>query len=441
MAHFLLLAVVARAGATNIFDAARSNDVARVREFFADDPDAVHSVIGNGATPLHVAAAANAADAANALLEAGADVDARTSGGFTPLHWAANRGATATARILIGAGAVVDARAKTGLTALHWAASKNAMDVAKLLLAEGADPNAPTLDGLTPLHWAVMKNAQDCAALLAFKQVTDEIDHEPPAPPVVAPPPPPEASLPENSTSTIAVTPVIQIGGEAPFGRTLVVDIGFGETLAFVWLEPLHLWAGKYEISNGQFRRFRASHDSGSRESISLNANLQPVVNVSWHDAAAFAAWVNHAHSGSLPGDVRVRLPLSAEWQAIASCGKARTYPWGNDWPPKYGNFGDLSARRELTEWSGIRGYDDGFPVTCPVTRSGANEWGLFGMAGNVWEWCADGSDLSGKYKVRHGASWDFDQEPSMRIATQGFDRPEVHTDTIGIRLVAAPEM
>lgn len=431
--------------AVDIHDAVRSNDTALVRQILADDPEAVHSVIGNRVTPLHIAAAADEAEIVGILLDAGANVDARTRGDFTPLHWAASRGAVAAVRLLLDAGAQINTPTSAGVTALHWAAGKNAIDVVKLLLAEGADAGAVTLDGMTPLHWAVMKHAQDCADLLAFKQVSDEMDREPAVPTPEMQPSMPESASERSGDQPQSVVPpaapVIQVGNNAPFGRTLIIDIGFGEMISFVWIEPLHLWVGKYEITNGQYRRFRPSHNSGNRENLSLNSNPQPAVHVSWNDAAAFAEWLHHAYAGSIPQGVRIRLPTSAEWTSIASCGTSRTYPWGNEWPPRYGNFGDLAARRELTEWSGIRGYDDGFPVSCPVADSGANEWGIFGLAGNVWEWCEDASDISGKYKVRHGASWDFDQEPSMRIMTQGFDRPEVHTDTIGFRLVAVPKM
>jgi len=78
--------------------------------------------------------------------------------------------------------------------------------------------------------------------------------------------------------------------------------------------------------------------------------------------------------------------------------------------------------------------------VTCPVDKSGANEAGIHGLAGNVWEWCDDWFDPDKKYKVRHGGSWDFDEKPSLAVLFRGFDRPDLKDDTIGFRLVVSPK-
>jgi ankyrin repeat protein len=75
-------------------------------------------LLGAGATPLHHAAGANDADLVQALLTAGATVDARTHAGHTPLWWACNSGATETARQLLVAGADANARCREGYSPL-----------------------------------------------------------------------------------------------------------------------------------------------------------------------------------------------------------------------------------------------------------------------------------------------------------------------------------
>jgi formylglycine-generating enzyme required for sulfatase activity len=207
-----------------------------------------------------------------------------------------------------------------------------------------------------------------------------------------------------------------------------------------VWLKDLKLWAGKFEVTNGQYRRFKPKHDSLFREKLSLNGNDQPVVQVSWNDAEAFCHWLNKEFLERLPLECEFRLPTEAEWIVMAKNGDNRKYPWGNTWPPTYGNFSDLTAREHLADWHGITGYNDGYAVTCPVVKSGANEAGIYGLAGNVWEWCDDWFDSDKKYKVRHGGSWDFDEKPSLAILFRGFDRPELKDDTIGFRLVVSPK-
>ena len=390
----------------------------------------VNSVIGNGITPLHLAATLDQRASIGMLVAKGAIVDSRTTAGFTPLHWAASRDALGAAALLIRLGADVNARADMAITPLHWAAGKNATNVVKLLITSGADVEAKTDAGLAPLHWAYMNHADESKIILAFKIASDQIAREPAKPEEPSPEPPAEPAVDKPPAP----------GPRPVFGKSLVVAIGRGEALTLVWLKDLKLWAGKFEITNGQYRRFKPKHDSLFRENLSLDGNDQPVVRVSWNDAQAFCHWLNKEFLERLPLECEFRLPTEAEWIVMAKNGDNRKYPWGNTWPPKYGNFSDLAARRDLPDWRGITGYDDGYPVTCPVAQSGANEADIYGLAGNVWECCDDWFDSDKKYRVRHGGSWDFDEMPSLAILFRGFDRPELKDDTIGFRLVVSPK-
>jgi len=438
--------------ADEIHVAIRSNDINRVHAILeTGGPEAVNAIIGEGVTPLHLASALNLKVITGLLLFYKADINAKTAGGFTPLHWAASRDAVDAAGLLIAAGADVNAKTPNGITPLHWAASKNAVKMIRLLLEHGADLNSTTEKGLTPLHWAIMHGSSDAAMLLAYETVSREMDKESQAETATAPPPVPK----EMVLETLAAMPEPPPSSERPAreeaplpppppltkyvpGKLLLVDLGFHQVLEFVWIDKLRIWVGKYEVTNGQYRRFKPTHNSGARENITLNGDDQPVVMVSWEDAQAYIAWLNRNYRSNLPKGCRFRLPTELEWILLAKCGDNRKYPWGNQWPPAYGNFSDLSARRLLADWHGIRGYDDGYPVTCPVTESGCNEWGICGLAGNVWEWCEDWYDSSRRYKVRHGGSWDFDQEPNLRIDARGFDRPDARYDTIGFRLIVS---
>jgi formylglycine-generating enzyme required for sulfatase activity len=160
---------------------------------------------------------------------------------------------------------------------------------------------------------------------------------------------------------------------------------------------------------------------------------------VSWNQAHAYCEWLNRAFADKVPKGATFRLPTDAEWMTVAKAGDDRIYPWGNSWPPEYGNFSDLTARRELPSWEGIAHYDDGFAVTCPVYASGANAAEIFGLAGNVWEWCEDWYDDARRYKVRHGGCWDFDTKDNVRIDSRGLDQPDASYDTIGFRVVVQP--
>ncbi|MBM4148404.1 MAG: hypothetical protein FJ224_05120 [Lentisphaerae bacterium] len=420
---------------TEVHVAVKTGDLAGLSSALDSDPAMINAPVRGGVTPLHVAASMNRRDAAELLIARGADVNSRTDSGFTPLHWAASRDAADVADLLIRSGADINAATPAGITPLHWAAQRNARKTVTALLAAGARIGIRTANGYTPLHWAVMKDANDTATLIAFKAVSDEMASSPPPAQDLDPEPQTnrEEALVENRA---AASPLVL--PSTAYGTILMVSLDFGEFMSFVWVQSLGMWVGQYEVTNGQFRRFRPSHKSMFYEEFSLDGPDQPAVFVSWEDADNFCTWLNRLHSDRIPLLYQARLPTEGEWAQIARCGDNRAYPWGNEWPPKYGNYSDLTSRRYLTDWHGISGYDDGFVVTCPVSKSGVNEWGVYGMGGNVWEWCADWYDNTRSTKVRRGGSWDFDTRPNLKIDARGYDRPDARYDTIGFRVVIA---
>jgi formylglycine-generating enzyme required for sulfatase activity len=103
---------------------------------------------------------------------------------------------------------------------------------------------------------------------------------------------------------------------------------------------------------------------------------LHPVVHVGFEDAATYAAWAGR------------RLPTETEWEHAARGGLDQaTYAWGDDPEPR----GRVMANRWFGRfpWENLRPH--GFERTSPVKRFPANGYGLYDVAGNVWEWTTTG--------------------------------------------------
>ncbi|WP_231502219.1 formylglycine-generating enzyme family protein [Paracidovorax avenae] len=172
-----------------------------------------------------------------------------------------------------------------------------------------------------------------------------------------------------------------------------------------------------------------------------------PVVNVTWHDAHALAAWLS-ATEGH-----RYRLPTEAEWEYACRAGQAARYGHGDDPAalPRHANTFDQDAAPYWPRWhaQAVPGHD-GHAFTAPVAGYPANAFGLHDMSGNVWEWVSDWhaddayarsvqddpqGPATGTVRVRRGGSW-HTWPLYARFTYLNWNSPETRYTLVEVRLV-----
>ena len=204
----------------------------------------------------------------------------------------------------------------------------------------------------------------------------------------------------------------------------------------------------KYEITNHQFCAFLNAQGNREEDGVTwldIQSGLieerdgrfvpksgfenHPVIEVSWYGAKAFAEWIGG------------RLPTEAEWEYAARAGGQKLkYPNGN------------SLTHDDANFSGTGGRDQ-WGRTSPVGSFPPNALGLYDMAGNVWEWCADWFDAeyyrtfknstarnpkgpgNGTARVLRGGSW-VDVPGDLRCADRSRSYPSYRDIDVGFRCI-----
>lgn len=217
-----------------------------------------------------------------------------------------------------------------------------------------------------------------------------------------------------------------------------------------VYLDAFYI--DKYEVTNEDYSRFLNEKGNQKEEGVlwlDINSSIcsiekregkyQPksgyekrsVGGVTWYGARAYAKWRG------------CRLPTEAEWEKAARAGlMGKKYPWGDENPNgSQCNFGDKNFWPNETA-------DDGYGLTAPVGSYPPNGYGLYDMAGNVYEWVNDWYDENyyqkgrlynpqgpdnGSFRVLRGGSW-FNTAWNLRCANRYYCPPELTNDIFGFR-------
>ena len=181
-----------------------------------------------------------------------------------------------------------------------------------------------------------------------------------------------------------------------------------------------------YEITQEEFDRVMGKTPS------EYKGSNRPVDNVTWFEAREYCKQL-----GKL-------LPTEAEWERAARWKNNFIFSWGNEADSGKANFCDTHCKKR---WKADQ-FDDGFPYTAPVGSFPSNDYGLFDMAGNVYEWVNDWHDEdyyqnsprgnprgpeSGKKKVMRGGSW-INYPTGIRPADRTDSKPSARMDFVGFR-------
>jgi formylglycine-generating enzyme required for sulfatase activity len=228
-------------------------------------------------------------------------------------------------------------------------------------------------------------------------------------------------------------------------------------------------YLGTREVTNGEFKQFKPQHRSGFVGQSTLELERQPVVNVTWQDAAEYCNWLSQqeglppayqAQGGKFvlaqPVTTGYRLATEAEWEWAARAnrdGSLRKYPWGDALPVPAGagNFGDRQAQPLLQTF--LAELDDGHAATAVVGSFAANPLGFLDLGGNVAEWTTDlytvqpasgatavdpVAAAAGNLHVIRGSSWRHATVTELRAAFR--DSGSGRRDDVGLRIARYAE-
>ncbi|NES40052.1 formylglycine-generating enzyme family protein [Moorena sp. SIO2C4] len=199
-------------------------------------------------------------------------------------------------------------------------------------------------------------------------------------------------------------------------------------------------WMGKFPVTQQQWQDVagyqQVDTSLNSTPSHFEGDNKLPVEQVSWHDCREFCARLNVKFKSQLQNR-KFRLPSEAEWEYACRAATTTRYYYGDD-------------ESQLGQYAWYFGNSDS--QTHPVGQKIPNNWKLYDMMGNVWEWCEDtwhvnyddapidGSawtDNNNDNRLLRGGSWSYASR-SCRCANRNDSSPDLRSDYFGFRVVCS---
>jgi formylglycine-generating enzyme required for sulfatase activity len=249
--------------------------------------------------------------------------------------------------------------------------------------------------------------------------------YQPPAPRVEPAPTPSIAKRDFTETATGASFAMKYLSGNS-------FSMGSEESDAESDEKPVHtvrvgeFYMGKYEVTFAEYDKFCDATSRTKPSDVNWGRGNRPVINVSWDDATAYCEWLSSTTGKTY------RLPTEAEWEYSARGGESYKYAGGND--------------PNATAWN--RANSDS--KTHPVGQKQANGFGLYDMAGNVWEWCNDWKGdyssnsqsnpigaATGSDRVLRGGGW-RGVARDCRVSHRDYDTPAYRSYYLGFRVVCS---
>ncbi len=213
--------------------------------------------------------------------------------------------------------------------------------------------------------------------------------------------------------------PHVGTGGEitgkdgAPMGLVPAGEFLYGDDNQRMSLPAFYI--DKYEVTTRLYAKFLQATRQLWSEVSRVGDGDRPVIGVTWEEAEAYCR-----HYGK-------RLPTEQEWEKAARGTDGRRYPWGNEEPTsRHAHF------NKCCQWNGY-----GTLATVGSYEAGKSPYGLYDLAGNVWEWTSSVYNPAGKWKngVIRGGSW-VNDAAFLRSAyrTWGPPRMKLHPYFFGFR-------